>query len=100
MEIAENKNGSFRAIAQRDGPGKAIVACEYRIGQGRLVVVGAPTPALNGMIGEAQNLDFLLSLIGKGPVILDDWMHGLGHEADATVSGLAAALDALASAAT
>ena len=63
----------------------AIVAAEYRVGRGRAVFVGAPTPALNGDLGAAQDLDFLLAAAGNGPVLLDEFSHGIGH--GATVIG-------------
>jgi len=60
--------------------GGQVVAAESRFGEGRVIFVGAPTPALNGGLNEGGNLDFLLAIAGKGPVILDEWSHGIGRE--------------------
>jgi hypothetical protein len=60
--------------------GGRTVAAEMRLGQGRVILVGAPSPALNGWIEGGGNVDFLLALAGNGPVILDEWSHGLGNE--------------------
>jgi hypothetical protein len=60
--------------------GNQIVASESRFGAGRVIFIGAPTPALNGGLDEGGNLDFILALVGKGPVILDEWSHGIGRE--------------------
>jgi len=73
--------GGWKPIAKLPTQHNAVVAGEFKIGAGRLVVIGSPTPALNGMLNEAANLDFILSLVGDGPVILDEWSHGVGHEA-------------------
>jgi hypothetical protein len=80
---APDDMASWQALACVGG---RPVAAEVRHGQGRLVVVGAPTPALNGGLPEGGNLEFLLALAGDGPVILDDWSHGIGHEG--TIVGL------------
>jgi len=57
-----------------------VVAAEARYGKGRLVVVGAPTPALNSGLDLGGNLEWILDLVGQGPVLVDDWSHGIGHE--------------------
>ena len=36
---------------------------------------------MNQSLGEYGNLDFLLAEIGNGPVIFDEWSHGIGREA-------------------
>ncbi len=81
MELALREDTAWRPIATLNGDGKRLVAAEYRIGKGKLTIVGAPTPALNGTLPAAHNLDFLLAVIGGGPVIIDEWTHGIGHEA-------------------
>ncbi len=48
-------------------------------GQGRVILVGAPTPALNRELGELDHLPWLLALAGDGPVVFDEWAHGVGH---------------------
>lgn len=60
--------------------GGQVVATESRFGDGRVIFVGAPTPALNGGLNVGGNLDFVLAIVGKGPVILDEWSHGVGRE--------------------
>lgn len=67
---------SWRPLATLGG---RVVAGEVCHGQGRLIVVSAPTPILNGAIAQGGNLDFLLALVGRGPVILDEWSHGIGQ---------------------
>jgi hypothetical protein len=80
MRFADQPDIAWKPLA-RLGPGKdQTVAGEIAIGKGKLIVVGAPTPALNGTIGASGNLDFLLGVIGNNPVILDEWSHGIGHE--------------------
>jgi uncharacterized Zn finger protein (UPF0148 family) len=80
MTFADPTTRNWRILARTNDENRKIVAVESRIGKGKLIVVGAPTPALNGMIGDEQNLDFLLSVIGNQPVIFDEWLHGIGHE--------------------
>jgi hypothetical protein len=78
--FADQKDIAWKPLA-RLGAGKdQTVAGEIAIGRGKLIVVGAPTPALNGTIGSSGNLDFLLGVIGDTPVIFDEWSHGIGHE--------------------
>jgi len=62
------------------------VAAELRHGKGRFIVVGAPTPVLNGGIEQGDNLEFVLGLVGTGPVLFDEWSHGIGHAG--TILGL------------
>lgn len=81
MLFAENKDARWRVISRIKKTGDNIVAAEYRVGTGKLIVVGAPTPALNGLLGQHGNLDFVLAAVGNGPVIIDEWSHGIGHEA-------------------
>jgi hypothetical protein len=62
------------------------VAAMRTVGKGRLIVVGTPTPILNGTLGSAGNMEFVLALTGaseagaKHTVLFDEWLHGLGHE--------------------
>jgi hypothetical protein len=81
MVFAEPDGPSTRPIARRASRGDNAVAVTMNVGRGRLIVIGAPTPALNGFLNQRGNLDFLLALIGNGPVIFDEWSHGIGHEA-------------------
>lgn len=73
----------WRPLAESDGN---IVAIEFKVGKGRFIAVGAPTPVLNGDIEKGGNLDFLLWAIGDGPVIFDEWSHGVGRYG--TIMGL------------
>ena len=57
--------------------GKSIVG-RAPVGGGQLVYIASPSPALNAHIAKADNLDFLLSELGEGPVYIDEWSHGLG----------------------
>lgn len=71
-----NDSDRWRPLARTaDG----VVAGIATFGRGRLIVVGAPTPALNGTLSEGGNLEFLLSTVGDGPVLFDEWSHGLGN---------------------
>jgi len=79
--FAERQDPAWRPLARLRDQSTSIVAAEYRIGKGKLVLIGAPTPTLNGTISQEGNLDFLLSVVGNGPVIMDEWSHGIGHEA-------------------
>ncbi|MFP4055246.1 MAG: hypothetical protein ACLF0G_00075 [Candidatus Brocadiia bacterium] len=83
-ELESGQAGEWRPVAET-AAGR-VVAAEIAHGEGRLIVVAAPTPALNHALGEGGNLDFLLALAGEGPVILDEWAHGIGHKG--TVLGL------------
>lgn len=86
MTLADAAKGvPFKVLARPALDKKKILAAEYRVGLGRLIVVGAPTPALNHMIPQRQNLEFILSLVGNKPVWFDEWSHGIGH--NATVIG-------------
>ena len=66
--------------------GSRAVAAEIKRGAGRIILIGAPTPVLNGDIEKGGNLEFVLDLVGEGPVILDEWSHGIGH--GGTIIGL------------
>ena len=55
------------------------VGAEVSWGQGQVVYVSAPTVALNGWILEGGNVEFLLQGIGSGPVLFDEYSHGLGR---------------------
>jgi predicted Zn-ribbon and HTH transcriptional regulator len=88
MSLTPPQEGDWHTLARLDGTAPEvlggspeIVAGEYRIGQGKLIVVGSPTPILNGMLTQGGNLHFVLALISGNPVILDEWSHGIGHEA-------------------
>jgi hypothetical protein len=85
MVLAEPNGPSIRPIARLPNRGDNAVAVLMPVGRGKLIVIGAPTPVLNGFIGQRGNLDVILSLIGDGPVIFDEWSHGIGH--DVTVIG-------------
>ncbi len=74
--IIPPKSKHWRILAQtKFGP----VAIERPLGRGRVVFVGSPWPVLNGGIGHVGNLDFLRTIIGNKPVILDQWSLGVGH---------------------
>ena len=74
------KGSAWKPLARLVDEQRSVVAAELKVGHGKLVVVGAPTPAINATLGEEGNLDFLLAVIGDAPVILDEWSHGIGHE--------------------
>jgi hypothetical protein len=79
-------NPFWKTLARTDDRWKTVVAGQFRIGKGKFILIGAPEPAINGMLESGNNLDFLLSLVGNGPVLLDEWSHGLGKEP--TIMGL------------
>jgi hypothetical protein len=62
------------------------VAATRSVGKGRLIVVGTPTPILNGTLGAASNMEFVLALLkpaeagGAQEVLFDEWSHGLGNQ--------------------
>jgi hypothetical protein len=71
MVFKEPPGSTWTAIGRISIGKHDVVAGEMTIGKGRLIFVGAPTPALNGTIGSKANLDFMLALIGANPVIFD-----------------------------
>lgn len=74
--IIPKKDKHWRILAKaKSGP----VAIERSLGKGHVILVGSPWPILNGGISQAGNLDFLRSIIGNQPVILDQWSLGIGH---------------------
>lgn len=75
LEIDIEKSPDWKPLASAD---HRVVAAERRYHAGRVIVIGAPTIALNHSLADADNLDVLLDLIGQGPVIFDDWSHGIG----------------------
>lgn len=76
MVLAPAADPRWRTLA---GTRQGAYAGQMRVGRGRLIVIGAPTPILNNSLLENDNLEIVLSLIGKGPVIIDEWSHGIGH---------------------
>ncbi|MEX2673741.1 MAG: DUF4350 domain-containing protein [Phycisphaeraceae bacterium] len=66
----------WRPLA-KDGP--RIVAAEMGVGAGRLVIIGAPTPASNSGLLRGDNVELLLELLGDGPVLFDEWSLGVGQ---------------------
>ena len=50
------------------------------------IVMGSPTPFLNGTLSQDDNLNLILALIGDRRVFIDEWSHGVGH--GGTVIGL------------
>ena len=64
---------------REDGAGESEPLA-LRRGMGRIVVIPDPTPALNFALASADNADFLLSLLGDGPVYFDEYSLGLGQE--------------------
>ena len=58
---------------------EGVVAGQIAYGAGKVVVVGDPSPILNGWIDKGDNLEFVLGLVGDRPVYFDEWVHGLGR---------------------
>ncbi|MDH5637878.1 MAG: DUF4350 domain-containing protein [Nitrospinota bacterium] len=58
---------------------QGVIAAQLEYGAGKVVVVGDPSPILNGWIDQGDNLEFMLGLVGAGPVYFDEWAHGLGR---------------------
>jgi ribosomal protein L37E len=82
MAFADQKAATWKPLARISAEKKdQVVAGRLAVGKGALIVVGAPTPILNGTIAAETNLDFLLDQIGNRPVIFDEWSHHIGHEA-------------------
>jgi len=75
--LRDAESPSWKPLARWQG---GVVAAELAYGAGRLIVVGAPTPALNSGLELGGNLEWVLDLVGQGPVLLDEWSHGIGHQ--------------------
>jgi len=56
-----------------------VVIGAQRVGAGQLIVVASPTPLLNGSLDAGGNLAMILSLVNSGPVLIDEWSHGIGQ---------------------
>ncbi|MEM8736989.1 MAG: DUF4350 domain-containing protein [Planctomycetota bacterium] len=52
---------------------------EIAHGQGRVIFVGSPSPALNHGLPRQDNLAWMLELLGRDTVVFDEWAHGIGH---------------------
>ncbi|MEM7576737.1 MAG: DUF4350 domain-containing protein [Planctomycetota bacterium] len=48
-------------------------------GEGSIVLVGAPTPALNQHLRDGDHLAWWLTQLDDGPAVFDEWAHGIGH---------------------
>lgn len=59
--------------------GRSVYGGVMEHGRGRVVFVGAPTPALNHHLRDAGHLAWWLEQLGEGPVTFDEWAHGIGH---------------------
>ena len=57
-----------------------MLAAERSLGKGRIVLLGSPWPLLNGGISQGGNLDFLMSIIGRRPVIFNEYGLGIGGQ--------------------
>ena len=68
------------------GVGAEVLIGAQQVGRGRLIVISSPGPALNDTLGDGANLDMFLAMVGRGPVLIDEWSHGIGH--GGTVVGL------------
>ncbi len=55
------------------------VAIERQFGSGHVIFVASPWPVYNTGVAQADNLNFILALVGKKPVIFDEWQLGLGQ---------------------
>ena len=60
-------------------PGEMVVIGMRPVGRGRLIVVASPTPVLNGFLDLGDNLAMVLAMVGNGPVLIDEWSHGIGR---------------------
>jgi hypothetical protein len=78
-EVEAHLTGSMSSSLLPSESDANVLVGAMRIGQGRLIVVTSPSPALNYGIVNHDNLPCILSMIGPGPVIFDEWSHGLGH---------------------
>lgn len=66
--------------------GNVAVAGVLRRGKGALIVVGDPDIVSNSAILKGENLEFVRSFLGDGPVLFDEYSHGLRREG--TLTGL------------
>ena len=64
------------------------VAIEQKYGLGRIIFVASPWPVYNAGITQADNLNFILAMVGKKPVIFDEWQLGLG-KSESVIGALA-----------
>ncbi len=84
MQFAKDQPAGWSPIAYLPTKDHDVVAGQFRHGRGKLVIVGAPTPVLNETMGVDGNLKFVLDWVktaGSGSVFVDEWSHGIGHEA-------------------
>lgn len=56
------------------------LALERRYGKGHILLLGSPWPLLNGGIDSGSNLKFLMHIIGRKPVIFNEWGLGVGGQ--------------------
>ncbi|MDH5638739.1 MAG: DUF4350 domain-containing protein [Nitrospinota bacterium] len=74
--LKTQEDGRAKAtVSTKDGP----VAFETKHGMGRIIVVGDPSPVLNGWIAKGGNLEFAMGFLDDGPVYFDEWSHGVGY---------------------
>ncbi len=77
VHLQQSQSTGSDMVPDDDDP--RVLVGAMRIGQGKLIVVTSPSPALNHGIVNHDNLPCILAMIGSGPVIFDEWSHGLGH---------------------
>lgn len=75
-EEAAPADPRWRWVARRGGQ---VVAGRQQVGAGELIVIGAPTPALNDGLLRGDNVELMLELLGDGPVLFDEWSLGVGQ---------------------
>lgn len=82
IRVADDSEAEI--LAGDGGDAKVVV---LSLGQGSVVVLANPTPALNQAVDQASNAAFLLELSVDGPVYFDEYSLGLG-DGDSTMDWL------------
>jgi len=91
--LDENLNGA-RDVGEPEGP--LAVACEIRLGRGRIFLISDPSMMVNSMLNRGSNLEFLKILADNRTVYLDEshWKPSSLEEAKTLIGSAAAYLHA------
>jgi len=76
LDLAEKDDPRATPLARVED---RLVAMELGYGMGKVVMVADPSPILNGWIDKGGDMEFVLGLLGDGPVYFDEWPHGMGR---------------------
>ncbi|MCI0573457.1 MAG: hypothetical protein L0Y66_22160 [Myxococcaceae bacterium] len=83
VQLAHQRNGGPLPLLVDEELDAPVAALAW-YGHGRVLVLGAPELAMNGMLGRADNAAFWLNLLAAassdGPVHFDEFHHGFRNE--------------------